>query len=59
MMPGQAEGKVAIVNGAARGRGRSHTIHPAGVATDMILNEATFRLLLPDAAHPTQERAAV
>src|ERR1700691_947527 len=35
-----------------------NTVHPTGVATDMILNEATFRLFLPDAEHPTQEQAA-
>jgi NAD(P)-dependent dehydrogenase (short-subunit alcohol dehydrogenase family) len=28
------------------------------VATDMILNEATFRLFLPDVEHPTQAQAA-
>jgi hypothetical protein len=59
MMPGRVEGKVAFVTGAPRGQRRSHTIHPTGVAADMILNETTFRLFLPDAAHPTQERAAV
>ena len=37
---------------------RVNTVHPTGVATDMILNEATFRLFLPDVAHPTQEQAA-
>ena len=37
---------------------RVNTVHPTGVATDMILNEATFRLFLPDAEHPTQEQAA-
>ena len=58
-MPGQAKGKVAIVAGAPRGQGRSPAIHPTGVAADVIVNEATFRLLLPDAAHPAQERAAV
>jgi NAD(P)-dependent dehydrogenase (short-subunit alcohol dehydrogenase family) len=33
-------------------------VHPTGVATDMILNEATFRLFLPDVEHPTQAQAA-
>ncbi|MCF8587615.1 mycofactocin-coupled SDR family oxidoreductase [Gordonia liuliyuniae] len=37
---------------------RVNTIHPTGVATDMILNEATFKLFLPDEEHPTTEQAA-
>ncbi|HEY0260977.1 MAG TPA: mycofactocin-coupled SDR family oxidoreductase [Lacisediminihabitans sp.] len=37
---------------------RVNTVHPTGVATDMILNEATFRLFLPDVEHPTREQAA-
>jgi SDR family mycofactocin-dependent oxidoreductase len=37
---------------------RVNTVHPTGVATDMILNESTYRLVLPDAAHPTAEQAA-
>lgn len=37
---------------------RVNTIHPTGVATDMILNEATFKLFLPDEEHPTREQAA-
>ncbi|GAA2199686.1 mycofactocin-coupled SDR family oxidoreductase [Sinomonas flava] len=37
---------------------RVNTVHPTGVATDMILNEATFRLFMPDVEHPTQEQAA-
>ena len=37
---------------------RVNTIHPTGVATDMILNEATFKLFLPDEEHPTKEQAA-
>jgi len=37
---------------------RVNTVHPTGVATDMILNQAIFRLFLPDAEHPTQEQAA-
>jgi NAD(P)-dependent dehydrogenase (short-subunit alcohol dehydrogenase family) len=37
---------------------RVNTVHPTGVATDMILNQATFRLFLPDVEHPTQEQAA-
>jgi SDR family mycofactocin-dependent oxidoreductase len=39
-------------------RVRVNTIHPTGVATPMILNEATFKLFLPDEEHPTQEQAA-
>jgi SDR family mycofactocin-dependent oxidoreductase len=38
---------------------RVNTVHPSSVATPMILNEALFRLFLPDVAHPTQEQAAV
>lgn len=37
---------------------RVNTVHPTGVATDMILNEAAFRLFLPDEEHPTQAQAA-
>ena len=37
---------------------RVNTVHPTGVATDMILNEATFKLFLPDVEHPTKEQAA-
>jgi SDR family mycofactocin-dependent oxidoreductase len=37
---------------------RVNTVHPTGVATRMILNEATFRLFMPDVAHPTREQAA-
>jgi SDR family mycofactocin-dependent oxidoreductase len=37
---------------------RVNSVHPTGVATDMILNEATFRLFLPDAENPTREQAA-
>ncbi|MGX7731506.1 mycofactocin-coupled SDR family oxidoreductase [Rhodococcus sp. 2H158] len=37
---------------------RVNTVHPTGVATNMILNEACFRLFLPDVEHPTQEQAA-
>ncbi|WP_420748980.1 mycofactocin-coupled SDR family oxidoreductase [Rhodococcus sp. O3] len=37
---------------------RVNTVHPTGVATDMILNESCFRLFLPDVEHPTQEQAA-
>ena len=37
---------------------RVNSVHPTGVATDMILNEATFRLFLPDAENPSREQAA-
>lgn len=39
-------------------RVRVNTVHPTGVATDMILNEATYRLFMPDLEHPTREQAA-
>ena len=37
---------------------RVNSVHPSAVATPMILNEATYRLFLPDVAHPTKEDAA-
>lgn len=37
---------------------RVNTVHPTGVNTTMIQNEATRRLLLPGVDHPTQEQAA-
>jgi SDR family mycofactocin-dependent oxidoreductase len=37
---------------------RVNSVHPTGVATDMILNEATYRLFLPDEQNPTREQAA-
>jgi len=37
---------------------RVNTVHPTGVATPMIFNEATYRLLVPDVEHPTKEQAA-
>jgi SDR family mycofactocin-dependent oxidoreductase len=37
---------------------RVNTVHPTGVATNMILNEAAFKLFLPHVEHPTQEQAA-
>jgi len=33
---------------------RVNTIHPTTVATDMILNEPTYRLFRPDVEHPTR-----
>ncbi|MEU3272498.1 mycofactocin-coupled SDR family oxidoreductase [Saccharomonospora sp. NPDC006951] len=37
---------------------RVNTVHPTGVNTDMIQNEATYRLFLPDVQNPTREEAA-
>ena len=34
---------------------RVNSIHPTTVATDMILNEPTYRLFRPDLEHPTRE----
>lgn len=34
---------------------RVNTIHPTTVATEMILNEPTYRLFRPDLEHPTRE----
>ena len=34
---------------------RVNSIHPTQVDTDMIMNEGTFRLFMPDAANPTRE----
>jgi SDR family mycofactocin-dependent oxidoreductase len=42
----------------ARHRIRVNSVHPTGVATDMALNEAVFKLFRPDEPHPTQEQAA-
>lgn len=36
---------------------RVNSVHPTGVATQMIQNEATYRLFLPDVEHPTKEQA--
>lgn len=38
---------------------RVNTIHPTGVATNMILNPALYQLFMPDTVNPTQEQAAV
>lgn len=35
---------------------RVNTVHPTSCATDMVLNEATFRLFLPDEPNPTREQ---
>ena len=37
---------------------RVNTVHPTGVETDMIQNEAAFRLFVPGIEHPTKEQAA-
>jgi SDR family mycofactocin-dependent oxidoreductase len=37
---------------------RVNTVHPTGVDTDMIINQAAFKLFLPDVAQPTREQAA-
>ena len=37
---------------------RVNTVHPTGVNTKMIQNEATRKLFLPDVENPTQEQAA-
>jgi SDR family mycofactocin-dependent oxidoreductase len=37
---------------------RVNTVHPTGVATDMIHNQTAFKLFLPDVAEPTLEQAA-
>ncbi|ASR38548.1 3-ketoacyl-ACP reductase [Prauserella marina] len=37
---------------------RVNTVHPAAVDTDMIQNQATYRLFLPDAENPTRDEAA-
>ena len=47
-----------LANELASHRIRVNTVHPTGVATDMILNQAAFQLFLPDMEAPTQEQAA-
>jgi SDR family mycofactocin-dependent oxidoreductase len=39
-------------------RVRVNTVHPCGVETDMIMNEASWRLFMPDIEHPTVEQGA-
>lgn len=36
---------------------RVNSVHPTGVATPMIHNEAAYKLFLPDVEHPTKEQA--
>lgn len=47
-----------LANELAPHRIRVNTVHPTSVATAMVLNEATFRLFMPEVEHPTQEEAA-
>ena len=37
---------------------RANTVNPTSVSTDMILNEPTYKLFMPDVEHPTKEQAA-
>jgi (+)-trans-carveol dehydrogenase len=37
---------------------RVNSLHPTNVNTDMIQNEATYKLFLPEAEHPTREQFA-
>jgi SDR family mycofactocin-dependent oxidoreductase len=37
---------------------RVNTVHPGAVGTAMVLNEATFKRIRPDLAHPTAQDAA-
>jgi NAD(P)-dependent dehydrogenase (short-subunit alcohol dehydrogenase family) len=48
-----------LVNELAEYFIRVNTVLPGGVDTDMIMNEAMYRLFLPDADSPTREDAAV
>ncbi len=38
---------------------RVNSVHPTNVDTKMIMNEATFRIFLPDEPHPTREQFAI
>jgi len=38
---------------------RVNSVHPTNVDSKMIMNEATFRIFLPDEPHPTREQFAV
>ena len=44
-----------LANEVAPHRIRVNTVHPTNVATDMILNDSTFRLFRPDIPDPSQE----
>jgi SDR family mycofactocin-dependent oxidoreductase len=47
-----------LANEVGEHRIRVNTVHPTGVATDMILNEAMYRLFDPAATAPTSDIAA-
>jgi NAD(P)-dependent dehydrogenase (short-subunit alcohol dehydrogenase family) len=47
-----------VANELGEHRVRVNTVHPTGVATDMILNERLYRLVAPDDPAPTSEAAA-
>jgi NAD(P)-dependent dehydrogenase (short-subunit alcohol dehydrogenase family) len=44
-----------LANEVAPHRIRVNTVHPTNVATDMILNDSTFRLFRPDLPNPSQD----
>jgi SDR family mycofactocin-dependent oxidoreductase len=44
-----------LANEVAQHNIRVNTVHPTNVATDMILNDSTFRLFRPDIPNPSQE----
>ncbi|MFB9838691.1 mycofactocin-coupled SDR family oxidoreductase [Actinoallomurus acaciae] len=46
-----------LVNELAPHRIRVNTVHPTTVATDMALNDSTYKLFRPDLEHPTREDA--
>ncbi|MCD2187253.1 mycofactocin-coupled SDR family oxidoreductase [Actinomycetospora soli] len=46
-----------LANEMAPHRIRVNSVHPTGVNTAMIRNEATYRLMVPGAEHPTSEQA--
>jgi SDR family mycofactocin-dependent oxidoreductase len=47
-----------LANEVGEHRIRVNTVHPTGVATDMILNDAMFRIFEPSAETPTADEAA-
>lgn len=47
-----------LANELGEHRVRVNTVHPTGVATDMILNERLYRLFSPDDPNPTADAAA-
>ncbi|GAA4906114.1 SDR family mycofactocin-dependent oxidoreductase [Actinomycetospora succinea] len=46
-----------LANELARHRIRVNSVHPTGVDTAMIRNEATYKLMVPGEEHPTVEQA--